>query len=305
MPLSQQGLGGGATSLFRASRGGAGLYDFQDATFTNANKVGHQGPSLSEARNAMSGTSINNFKNNTTFFNVVNGIQYWMVPIDGTYRITATGAGMWNHRQGGYGARMRGDFYLTQGEVIRILVGQIGNTGGDAAGGSFVVKSPYNTNGSILVIAGGGGGGHNNGFQGNSNASTGNSGRQATNVRSGLGYGGSGGQGGTSADSGAGGGFFGNGQNGGSAQGGKAYVNGGYGGTEGSSSNSDNGGFGGGGTSGNSHGGGGGGYSGGGGSGEYPWHGGGGGSYNNGSNQSNSEGAVSNNSTSVIIQLIG
>lgn len=303
MPLSQQGLGGGATSLFRASRGGAGLYDFQDATFTNANKVGHQGPSLSEARNAMSGTSINNFKNNTTFFNVVNGIQYWMVPIDGTYRITATGAGMWNHRQGGYGARMRGDFYLTQGEVIRILVGQIGNTGGDAAGGSFVVKSPYNTNGSILVIAGGGGGGHNNGFQGNSNASTGNGGRQATNIRSGLGYGGSGGQGGTSADSGAGGGFFANGQDGGgSGSGGRAYVSGGYGGNE---PGSDSGGFGGGGTSGNSHGGGGGGYSGGGGSGDYPWHGGGGGSYNNGSNQSNSEGAVSNNSTSVIIQLIG
>ena len=300
MPLSATGLGGGAASLFRAS-GGGGLYDFQDATFTNDGKTGYQGPSLAEARNGMSGTSHNNFKNDTNFFTVANGIQYWTVPINGTYRITATGAGMWNHRQGGYGASMRGDFSLTQGEIIRILVGQVGRQGGDAAGGSFVTKSPYNTNASILVVAGGGGGGHSNGFQSNSNASTGTSGRQASTPGS-TGYGGSGGSGGGSDNSGGGGGFFGNGTDGGgSGSGGKAYVNGGYGGYEGS----DNAGFGGGGTSGNSHGGGGGGYSGGGGSGGNPWHGGGGGSYNNGSNQSNSEGVISNNSASVIIQLIG
>ena len=299
MPLSATGLGGGAASLFRASAAG-GLYNFQDATFTNNGKTGYQGPSLAEARSGMSGTSHNNFKNDTNFFTVSNGIQYWTVPIDGTYRITATGAGMWNHRQGGYGASMRGDFSLTEGEIIRILVGQVGQSGGDAAGGSFVTKSPHNTNASILVVAGGGGGGHSNGFQSNSNASTGTSGRQASTPGS-TGYGGSGGQGGNSDNSGGGGGFFGNGGNGSGSSGGKAYVNGGYGGYEGS----DNAGFGGGGTSGNSHGGGGGGYSGGGGSGGNPWHGGGGGSYNNGSNQSNSEGVISNNSASVVIQLIG
>ena len=300
MPLSATGLGGGAASLFRAGASG-GLYDFQDATFTNDGKTGYQGPSLAEARNGMSGTSHNNFKNDTNFFNVVNGQQYWTVPIDGTYRITATGAGMWNHRQGGYGASMRGDFSLTQGEIIRILVGQVGRQGGDAAGGSFVTKSPYNSNASILVVAGGGGGGHSNGFQSNSNASTGTSGRQASMPGS-TGYGGSGGQGGGSDNSGGGAGFFGGGADGGgSGSGGEAYINGGYGGYEGS----DNAGFGGGGTSGNSHGGGGGGYSGGGGSGGNPWHGGGGGSYNNGSNQSNSEGVISNNNASVIIQLIG
>ena len=293
------GLGGGAASLFRAS-GGGGLYDFQDATFTNGTVTGYQGPSLAQARSGMSGTSANNFKNNTSFFNVTNGQQYWTVPIDGTYRITATGAGMWDHRQGGYGASLRGDFALTQGEIIRILVGQTGPVGGGAAGGSFVVRSPYTTNGSILVIAGGGGGGHSNGFQSNSNANSGTSGRQAS-TPGGNGAGGSSGQGGQGTNSGGGGGFFSNGgDGGGTGSGGRAYVNGGYGGNE----SSDVGGFGGGGTSGNSHGGGGGGYSGGGGSGGNPWHGGGGGSYNNGSNQVASEGAVSGNSSSVIIQLI-
>jgi len=301
MPLSQTGLGGGATSLFRA--GGAGpLYEFLDATFTNGGKTGYQGPSLSQARNGMSGTSHNNFKNDTTFFNVTNGQQYWMVPVDGTYRIEAAGAGMWSHRQGGYGAKMRGDFSLIKGEVIRILVGQVGQQGGDAAGGSFVVRSPYNTNTSILVIAGGGGGGHANGLQGLSNGNSSTNGRNATNLKNGLGYGGTNGQGGTSADSGAGGGFFGNGQSGSYSPngGGVAYINGGYGGYEGG----DNGGFGGGGTSGSSHGGGGGGYSGGGGSGEWPWHGGGGGSYNNGTNQTNNEGIISDNSAFVKIELI-
>ena len=41
MPLSATGLGGGAASLFRASAAG-GLYNFQDATFTNNGKTGYQ-----------------------------------------------------------------------------------------------------------------------------------------------------------------------------------------------------------------------------------------------------------------------
>ena len=61
--------------------------------------------------------------------------------------------------------QQEGDLELAEGEMDRILVGQVGQSGGDAAGGSFVTKSPHNTNASILVVAGGGGGGHSNVFR--------------------------------------------------------------------------------------------------------------------------------------------
>jgi len=72
--------------------------------------------------------------------------------------------------QGGFGAQITGNFMLTQGEIIEILVGQPGlwgshtqSTGsgtmvGGGGGGSFVLRAPYNANTSILAIAGGGGG---------------------------------------------------------------------------------------------------------------------------------------------------
>ena len=300
MPIFSQFSSGGYTrgkgfaGGGRAAATGPQLYAFVDATFTNAGRTGRTGPSLSSARNALSGTGVNNWKNNTSYYNNFNGQQLWTVPATGTYRITAVGAGMWDHRQGGYGARMRGDFSLVSGEVIRILVGQTGPSGGGAAGGTFVVRSPYNNNASILVIAGGGGGGHGNGRQSRADANTGTSGRQATQGSSG----GSNGYGGNASDAGAGAGFFSDGAGGGSGVGGTAYISGGYGGNEGGN---EVGGFGGGGTSGNSHGGGGGGYSGGGSSGGWPWHGGGGGSYNSGSNQANSSGVESGNSAYVQI----
>src|SRR5690606_30470331 len=114
---------------------------------------------------------------------VVGGIQEWTVPYTGTYRIEAAGASA-HMRQGGSGAKMRGDFQLTAGQVIKILVGQnpqpFDGNNGSGAGGTFVIQSPYNTNASILVIAGGGGGGHNGGNQPNANGSTSNSGNPGT-----------------------------------------------------------------------------------------------------------------------------
>jgi hypothetical protein len=262
--------------------GGPALYSFTDATFTSGTVQGRLGPNISQARTGLTGTGVDAWKGNTAFFDVLNGIQLWTVPETATYRIEAAGAGAWNYRQGGYGARIRGTFALTQGEVIRILVGQepafggAGNSGG-AAGGTFVTRAPHNTNGSILVIAGGGGGGHQNGLQSNSNGNaSGTSGRAGT---SGGGSPGTSGGGGGGQDAGGGGGFFTNGTNGGAGQGGFAYVNGGFGSNEGGT---EDGGFGGGGSSGNSHGAGGGGYSGGAGTGPSPHHGGGGGSFSNG-----------------------
>jgi len=262
--------------------------------FTNCGQTGRFGPTQAQCNTAYGSTNLNGAVTITG-----QGIQQWTVPSTGTYRITAMGAGA-NARQGGRGAEIIGDFTLTAGEVIRIIVGQrpepFNTSHGGGAGGSFVVRAPYNTNASILVVAGGGGGGHNGGIQVNSHGNTTTTGGSGTNGVAG----GSNGNGGTGQNSSGGAGFFGNG-GAGSISGTvpSAFVNGGAGGITGS----NQGGFGGGGHQGNSHGAGGGGYSGGGATGPSIYHGGGGGSYNNGSNQVNSAG-VRNDHGLVTIERI-
>jgi hypothetical protein len=291
------------------------LYDFTSATFTPGGASGRLGPSLIQARSGLTGTGVDAWKNDTQYFNVVGGIQYWAVPKDGTYRIEAFGAqGGQNNSYTtttGYGARIRGDFTLTKGEIIRILVGQQGSTlsstcaSASGGGGSFVVRTPYNTNQSILVIAGGGGGyGTNPGT-----AIGGTVANNGTNDGAGSTAGGTGGNGGNQPSaapcsiiyvSGSGGGFFTNGggpsggPGSGDTGGGFSFTNGGNGGDRLRGTNGSNyldGGFGGGGM-GNYGAGAGGGYSGGGGGlgsscNCATWYGGGGGgSYNNGTNRS-------------------
>jgi hypothetical protein len=273
------------------------LYAFSSATFTSGGVIGSDGPNVSQARSGVGSPGWAN-----TYLNMsINGIQEWTVPRTGTYRIEAYGAGQWSTRQGGYGARVRGDFSLTQGEVVRILVGQRGNNGG-GAGGTFVTRPPHNTNASILVVAGGGGGGHSNGFQ-SYTAGLGNS--QSGQSSPGGGSGGSGGNGGGSSAASGGSGFFGAGGQGPSSSNSQSYTGGGRGAYRNGSGgfSGGNGGFGGGGGEGNSHGAGAGGYSGGGGSNPFPWHGGGGGSYNNGSNQSNSDNVQDNEGRVIITRL--
>jgi len=267
------------TEWIAIASGAGSLYEFVTATFTPGGSSGSSGPSLSEARNGLSGTGTNNWKNNTEFFDTSNGIQLWTVPQDGTYRIEAYGAsGGAGDRSPGRGARMRGDFTLTAGDKIKILIGQEGRTTGEGAnggGGTFVATFAD----TPLIVAGAGGGGAgNNPFDDGKDAIT-----SETNSNTG-----SSGQGGA-ADSGnsnergdGGGGFFGNG---GSVNGnpGISFVNGG----EGNSGTS----FGGGGGQGSDGAGGGGGYSGG--DGNDRGGGFGGGSFNSGSNQSNSSGVRS------------
>ena len=115
----------------------------------------------------------------------------WQVPYTGTYIIESRGAaganatcrykrgshGTWS--RGGLGAKISGNFWLTHGTLLKIIVGQRGmmNTdfsyrwyfhrwyyyrffiGGGGGGGSFVTY----VNNTPLVIAGGGGGGGANG----------------------------------------------------------------------------------------------------------------------------------------------
>ncbi len=94
-----------------------------------------------------------------------SGIQQWTVPYTGQYRVEAIGAAggydIYSKRgqNQGRGARMKGTFSLSKGEIIKILVGQEGGiniksqTAG-GGGGTFVVRGSN----TPLIVAGGGGG---------------------------------------------------------------------------------------------------------------------------------------------------
>ncbi|MDO9185902.1 MAG: hypothetical protein Q7W13_07815 [Bacteroidia bacterium] len=242
-----------------------------------------------------------------TFNNTSTGqsgtIQNWTVPAGITcINIETWGAqgGAGAAGAGGLGARMKGTFTVTAGQVLKILVGQQGpspgSNDGGGGGGTFVTD---NAN-SPLIIAGGGGGGSYSAPGAGIAGTTANSGTAGANG----GTGGTAGGGGTSVGcSGAGGGLTGNGGNGpscGSAcNGGLSFINGGTGGC--TSSNCTGGYGGGGGTHGGGWGGGGGGgYSGGGASTSSQYGGGGGGSYNSGANPSNTSGVKAGHGQVVI-----
>jgi hypothetical protein len=310
------------------------LYSFTTATFTAGGQTGRIGPALTTARAGLTGPEVDSWKNDTSFFNTTDGIQLWAVPVNGIYRIECWGAqGGRNLSYGdaaGFGARMRGDFTLTKGEIIRILVGQAGlNTNttcgsSSGGGGTFVVKSTGNTVQDILVIAGGGGGvGTTAGVRAGISGTTNNSGTlsNGSNVAGGTsGNGGARPPGtpcGFQYTSGSGGGFFTNGAGPGGevgstdTGGGFGFLNGGLGGNNsppGGFGGNAEGGFGGGGRG--YYGAGAGGGYGGGGGGQgtscscAAWRGGGGGgSFNNGTDQSNTSG-VRSGSGQVIITLL-
>ncbi len=123
--------------------------------FTTCGALGIAGPTTSECTAEYVGTTLEGE------VVVTLGIQEWLVPATGTYRIEAFGAQGTSAsagRVGGRGARVRGDFALTAGQRLRIIVGQMGTadgTSGGGGGGSFVVDA---VTGSPLLVAGGGGG---------------------------------------------------------------------------------------------------------------------------------------------------
>ena len=215
-----------------------------------------------------------------------NGFQLWTVPITGTYTIKAYGAnggGLYassSQSRGGYGAWTQGNFNLTKGEKVLIIVGHIGRDGSSynytssgGGGGTYVLKelgaSTAVSNSSIYCIAGGGGGGRDN------NSGTNQSGdgiaSQAAEITAG-----GGGSASVNYSSGGGAGYFANGNVPGSTSSGfeaqRPYTGsqGGYGSWSWGSSHAYGnryGGFGGGGGNGAHDPGGGGGYQGGGGKG--------------------------------------
>jgi hypothetical protein len=288
----------------------ANLYAFTSHTFTNCTTSGSTGPSQLDCRSSYSTT----WDDNNSYFTVTGGIQSWVVPSTRTYEITAAGAvgGATPSAIGGKGRVITSQISLTQGETIKIIVGQTGgqiqfSTGYAAGGGggSFVVRG---SNNAALLVAGGGGGA----AQGNATYVSTQNGvnaalYNATAGTAGTGYpgnppgsGGTNGGGGAAGSGGGsgGGGFTGNGTKG--SWGGNAgfsFSNGGNGGSNlmgyGTSTLNIFGGFGGGAGAGahtnyEADSGGGGGYSGGGGGGYRVGAGGGGGNFVTGTYVSNS-----------------
>ncbi|NRA11937.1 MAG: hypothetical protein HRT57_08280, partial [Crocinitomicaceae bacterium] len=148
----------------------------------------------------------------TTYLNSSTGqtgtIQTYIVPGGVTLiQIEAWGAqgGDQGGFTGGLGAYISGEFAVTPGETIDILVGQRGITGSGSAsgggGGSFVVRQTGNV---PLLIAGGGSGTTDLGPNGNGGLA-GNSGGAGDNCAGNGGTGGNGGGDAALCASGAGG----------------------------------------------------------------------------------------------------
>ncbi len=249
-----------------------------------------------------------------TTFNYTGTTQTYTVP-PGVTSINIDGTGAQGgsvtttcSANGGRGARMIGDFAVTPGEVLTIVVGQQGFTNGSDAGGgggTYVVR----TGNVPLLVAGGGGGATNNiGACGpNRDGADASLTTSGTASGDGLEEGGIGGNGGgaSSGSGGGGGGFLTDGVagTGHANNNGKSYLSGSAGG-EGVVN--DSGGYGGGGAGWfvGGNGGGGGGYSGGATSGAIPFTGGGGGgSFNNGANQNNAVSTGTGNGSVTITQL--
>ena len=85
-----EGYSNGAWINLTGGSSSSGLYDFTSQTFGNYGVLGRNGPSLAQAKSGLDGAPT--WKDDTTYFNVVNGIQYWTVPKNGNYTITAYGA---------------------------------------------------------------------------------------------------------------------------------------------------------------------------------------------------------------------
>jgi hypothetical protein len=251
---------------------------FTSHTFTTCGATGPIGPAESECVSAYAGGPAEVTQEGV--LQVLGGIQHWRVPVTGTYRIEAAGAG-YNASIYQRGARMAGDFTLQGGQVIKLLVGQKSTGARAGSGGSFVATMANEP----LLVAGGAGGQYleKQIIQGT---------KEQLAAAVNQAYNSTEGQGGYSSvsNSRGGGGFYGNARG---YEGGKAFISGGAGGPL---SAFHVGGFGGGGSrvgSTSAYAGGGGGYSGG--NGGANDSGSGGGSFNSGLNQANQSGANAGN----------
>ena len=141
----------------------SGLYEFTSHTFTNCGTTGKNGPSQSDCNSEYSDTSLDGD------VTVSSGIQTWTVPSSGTYTIEVWGADGGNgddnygyESLGGNGRKLKANFSLVQGAVLKILVGQRGgnvtHSHQNAGGGGGATFVTYSNNTPIIVASGGNGG---------------------------------------------------------------------------------------------------------------------------------------------------
>ena len=166
--------------------------DLELLTFTPCGASGRLGPNQDDC-DSQYGPGI---------VTVIDGLQYWNVPLTGNYRITARGAqGASNSStDGGRGAEIELEILLQEGDELMIGVGQRGEASCSGGGaGSSGVKF---VGGEIIVVAGGGGGAGIYGELGIPNtqdASIASSGQNTYSTLGAIvGYGGENGNGGTS-----------------------------------------------------------------------------------------------------------
>jgi tripartite motif-containing protein 56 len=131
-------------------------------TFTNMGATGQNGPTSISYGTSTPGYGTSNV------MTLSGGIQYWTVPTTGFYRLIAAGATAYvsnSTTPGGLGVIVSNVVALTKGQLILILVGQIGsnNGSGTGGGGGTFIATTYNTlyNAVPILVAGGGGGAWN------------------------------------------------------------------------------------------------------------------------------------------------
>lgn len=150
-------------------------------TFNSCDGVGAIGPTMAGCLSSYTNTPPG------TSFSVTNGIQHWTAPVTGTYGISAFGgAGGKSASCGsnpGYGANVRLNITLTAGQVLDIVVGQVGQYGNVSGGGGGATT--LSSGGVPIVVAGGGGGcapktlGYNGGVTNSKASGLGGSGAEA------------------------------------------------------------------------------------------------------------------------------
>jgi len=226
------GYGGGCTG------GGGGGTSYINPSATNISSVAGLSAGNGSTSITFTGSASRSFAH--------RGIaQTFTVPTTGTYKITADGGsgGTCGYSTPGNGAHVEGEFALTKGQVINIIVGGqggsvsagSGSAGGGGGGGSYVYN---NTVGKLLLVAGAGGGGSTSSGGGAGAIGAIGTGNGGTAMNSTANMGGNGGGGGggylssgtTALSGGGGGGGYAQGSAAGSAAGGAGGFGGGGGG---------------------------------------------------------------------------
>ena len=136
---------------FVSSTPAIAAYAFTSHTFTPCGASGISGPTQSQCKSTYSTTWDESDSN----FTVSSGIQLWTVPATAKYRFRIAGG---SSPIQGRGRVIEMEINLTEGQQLKILVGQKSSCylaeGCGGAGGTFVVD----TNANIIGVAGGGGG---------------------------------------------------------------------------------------------------------------------------------------------------